>query len=60
MLVARARKLERLGLAAPLGPGQWIMAEEAESVLRALGERGDIIKRIHRGLFERGVERAAD
>jgi type IV secretory pathway VirD2 relaxase len=59
VLVARARKLARLGIAAPLGPGQWIMAEEAESVLRALGERGDIIKRIHRGLAERGVERAA-
>ena len=57
--VARARKLERLGLAAPLGPGQWIRAEEAESVLCALGERGDIIKRIHRGLVERGSERAA-
>jgi hypothetical protein len=59
MLVARARKLERLGLAAPFGSGQWMMAEEAESVLRAMGERGDIIKRIHRSLFERGVERAA-
>jgi type IV secretory pathway VirD2 relaxase len=59
MLVARARKLERLGLMAPLGSGQWMIAEEAESVLRALGERGDIIKRIHRGLFERGVERSA-
>ena len=35
------------------------MAEEAESVLRKLGERGDIIKRIHRGLAERGSERAA-
>ncbi len=59
MLVARARKLERLGLAAPLGSGQWMMAEEVESVLRALGERCDIIKRIHRGLTERGIERAA-
>ena len=59
LLVGRARKLERLGLAAPLGPGQWIMAEEAESVLRKLGERGDIIKRIHRGLAERTAERAA-
>ena len=59
LLVGRARKLERLGLAAPLGPGQWMMAEEAESVLRKLGERGDIIKRIHRGLVERGAERAA-
>ena len=35
------------------------MAEEAESVLRKLGERGDIIKRIHRGLAERRSERAA-
>jgi type IV secretory pathway VirD2 relaxase len=57
-LIARARKLEKLGLAAPLGPGQWMIGEDAESVLRALGERGDIIKRIHRGLGERGVERA--
>ena len=59
LLVGRARKLERLGLAVPLDPGQWIMAEEAENVLRKLGERGDIIKRIHRGLAERGFERAA-
>jgi type IV secretory pathway VirD2 relaxase len=58
-LLGRARKLEKLGLAAPLGPGRWILADEAESVLRALGERRDIIKRIHRGLAERGVERAA-
>jgi type IV secretory pathway VirD2 relaxase len=58
MLIGRARKLEKLGLAAPLGPGQWMIGEEAENVLRALGERGDIIKRIHRGLRERGVERA--
>ncbi|MGJ0454296.1 MAG: relaxase/mobilization nuclease domain-containing protein [Methylocystis sp.] len=58
MLVARARKLEKLGLAAPAGPGQWVMAENSESVLRALGERGDIIKRIHRGLSERGLDRA--
>lgn len=57
-LIARARKLEKLGLAAPLGSGQWMIGEEAESVLRALGERGDIIKRIHRGLRERGLERA--
>ena len=59
MLVARARKLERLGLAAPFDSGQWMLAEEAESVLRALGERGDIFKRIHRDLTERGIDRAA-
>ena len=35
------------------------MDETAETTLRELGERGDIIKRIHRGLAERGIERAA-
>jgi len=59
VLVGRIRKLEKLGLAAPIGPGRWVLAEEAESTLRALGERGDIIKRIHRGLTERGIERSA-
>ena len=46
--IARMRQLERLGLAHQLGPGQWNMADKAETTLRALGERGDIIKRIHR------------
>jgi type IV secretory pathway VirD2 relaxase len=57
--VGRLRHLESLGLAHQLGPGQWTMDEAAESTLRELGERGDIIKRIHRGLRERGIERAA-
>jgi hypothetical protein len=34
------------------------MSENAEPTLRALGERSDIIKRIHRGLAERGIERS--
>src|SRR3546814_18964989 len=34
-------------------------SENAEATLRELGERGDIIKRIHRGLTERGIERGA-
>ncbi len=58
LLVGRIRNLEKLGLAAPIGPGRWVLVEEAESLLRALGERDDIIKRIHRGLSERGIERA--
>ena len=57
--VGRLRKLESLGLADQIGPGQWAMAENAEATLRELGERGDIIKRIHRGLTERGIERGA-
>lgn len=59
LLVGRARKLEKLGLAVPVGVGKWVIAEEAESVLRKLGERGDIIKRIHQGLAARGIDRAA-
>jgi len=57
--VGRLRKLESLGLANQIGPGQWAMSENAEATLRELGERGDIIKRIHRGLAERGIERGA-
>ncbi len=57
--VGRLRKLESLGLADQIGPGQWVLSENAEATLRELGERGDIIKRIHRGLMERGIERGA-
>ena len=57
--VGRLRKLESLGLADQVGPGQWTVSESAEATLRDLGERGDIIKRIHRGLAERGIERGA-
>jgi len=55
--VGRLRKLEALGLADQVGPGQWVIADRAEATLRALGERGDIIKRMHRALSARGVER---
>jgi type IV secretory pathway VirD2 relaxase len=55
--IGRMRKLERLGVAQPVGTGRWVLDERAEPTLRALGERNDIIKRIHRGLAERGWER---
>lgn len=57
--VGRLRKLETLGVADQIGPGQWVMDESAETTLRELGQRGDIIKRMHRGLAERGIERGA-
>ncbi|MGE0294238.1 MAG: relaxase/mobilization nuclease domain-containing protein [Hyphomonadaceae bacterium] len=57
--VGRLRKLETLGLAEQVGPGQWMIDDKAEATLRELGERGDIIKRMHRALTERGIERAA-
>ena len=55
--VGRLRKLESLGLADQVGSGQWALSENAEATLRELGERGDIIKRMHRSLAERGIER---
>lgn len=57
--VGRLRKLESLGLAEQVGPGQWVIDESAETTLRDFGARGDIIKRIHRGLSERAIERSA-
>ena len=57
--VGRLRKLESLGLADQVGPGQWMIADNAEATLRSLSERGDIIKRMHRALTERGIERGS-
>lgn len=57
--IGRLRKLESLGLARQLAPGQWAIVDEAEATLRALGERGDIVKRMHRALTEAGIERGA-
>jgi len=57
--VGRLRTLEVLGLADQVGQAQWMIRPEAETVLRELGERGDIIKRMHRALTERGIERGS-
>ncbi|TPI12195.1 DUF3363 domain-containing protein [Mesorhizobium sp. B4-1-3] len=57
--VGRLRKLETLGLAEQVGPGQWMIDGKTEATLRELGERGDIIKRMHRALTERGIERGS-
>jgi type IV secretory pathway VirD2 relaxase len=57
-LIGRMQKLERLGLAEPLGPARWHLSEKAEPVMRALGERNDIIRRIHRALADQRIERS--
>lgn len=55
--IGRMRKLERLGLAHPVDDGRWIFGDNAEQTLRQLGERNDVIKRIHRSLAQHGWER---
>ncbi|MCP8896445.1 relaxase/mobilization nuclease and DUF3363 domain-containing protein [Shinella daejeonensis] len=57
--IGRLRTLEVLGVADQIGQSQWFIKPEAEAVLRELGERGDIIKRMHRALTERGIERGS-
>lgn len=44
----RLQTLKRLGLAEELAPGQWRLADDLEPTLRAMGERSDIIKTMHR------------
>ncbi|WP_454885897.1 relaxase/mobilization nuclease domain-containing protein [Sphingomonas oryzagri] len=49
-LLGRAAKLDRMGLAENVGPAVWALKPDVEETLRALGNRGDIIKTMHRGM----------
>jgi type IV secretory pathway VirD2 relaxase len=55
LLIQRARKLERMGLAVEVEPGRWTVSSKAEPVLRELGEHGDIINTMHRALDREGL-----
>lgn len=63
LLIGRLQRLQRLGLADEVQPGTWAVHADAEKTLRALGERGDIIRTMQRAMsgeprelavFERG------
>lgn len=54
----RLQKLRRLGLAEEIAPGRWKLADELEQTLRRMGERGDIIKTMHREMATREVAHA--
>jgi type IV secretory pathway VirD2 relaxase len=58
--LGRLRTLQRLGLATPSGPARWQLADDTEQRLRSLGERNDIIKRMHKELAEKGWQRGAE
>lgn len=47
---ARLKHLEKMGLAEPLGKGRWRIAQNAPESLKRMGERGDIIKTMHRAM----------
>ena len=56
LLLGRAAKLERLGLADPVGPACWTLKPGLEPALRQLGIRGDIIKTMHQAVSAGGHE----
>ncbi len=57
LMIGRLQHLEKMGLAAPAGPGEWIVGLEAERSLRDLSMRGDIIKTMHRAFADKGLDR---
>ena len=57
--IGRLRTLEKRGLAKELEPGRWRLAPRLEETLRRAGERGDIIKTMHRGFRQAGLDAGA-
>lgn len=55
LLLGRAQTLERMGLAERVGPASWTLAADIEPTLRDLGDRGDIIKSMHRAMTGHGL-----
>ena len=55
LLIDRAKRLERYDLATETQPGRWAISDRAELTLKALGERNDIIKTMHRALADHGI-----
>src|SRR6266481_5741577 len=55
--LARLGKLEGMGLASEPAPGRWQLSEKLEPTLREMGERGDIIKTMHKVLGAEGLLR---
>lgn len=54
---ARMGQLAKLGLAEPLGGAEWRVDPNAADALKRMGERGDIIKAMHRAMSDSGDPR---
>jgi len=50
LLVGRLQRLQRMGLASEMQIGVWAVHTDAEPTLRAMGERGDIIRTMQRAM----------
>jgi hypothetical protein len=50
LLIGRLQQLQRMGLASESQPGLWMLHSDAERTLRAMGERGDILRTMQRAM----------
>ena len=55
--MGRLKKLQSLGLAQEKQTGVWQISPDIETKLKSLGQRGDIIKIMHRIMREVGIDR---
>ncbi|MCK4123138.1 relaxase/mobilization nuclease and DUF3363 domain-containing protein [Ralstonia pseudosolanacearum] len=58
VLIGRLQHLQRMGLATEQQPGMWPIHPEAEPTLRAMSERGDIIRTMQRAMSSKHRELA--
>jgi type IV secretory pathway VirD2 relaxase len=57
--MGRLKKLQSLGLTEEKQTGVWQIGSDIETKLKSLGQRGDIIKTMHRVMREIGIDRPA-
>jgi type IV secretory pathway VirD2 relaxase len=50
LLIGRLQQLQKLELVQEVQPGQWILHDNIEATLRAMGERGDIVRTMQRAM----------
>lgn len=57
--MGRLNKLKAMGLAEEVNPGVWRIQQRTETVLRQLGQHGDIIKTMQQVLKQASIDRGA-
>lgn len=50
LLIGRLQRLEQMGLAREGRTGEWVIRDDAQATLRAMGERGDIVRTMQRAM----------
>ncbi|WP_312255892.1 relaxase/mobilization nuclease and DUF3363 domain-containing protein [Stutzerimonas nitrititolerans] len=58
LLIGRLQRLQQMGLAEEIRPGTWSIEADAQTTLRTLGERGDIIRTLQRAMSGRSRQLA--